>query len=119
VAAIRPATNIGLEGNRAASKLFCHGDQVPEKMASEATTFLRQSSEHPLPPDTHSAGGTRRPNCYRLRKALSRQPIKELDSNGFLSRQTAPAAVALASNPGSARAVIIMTGSFDAWEPSS
>lgn len=46
-------------------------------------------------------------------RALSRQPISAAASNGFLSKQTAPLATALASRPGSARAVIMMTGTLE------
>ncbi len=56
---------------------------------------------------------------YRPLRALSRQPIKALGSNGFLSKQTAPAAAAFASSPGSARAVIMMTGTLESRAESS
>ena len=56
---------------------------------------------------------------YRPLRALSRQPIKALGSNGFLSKQTAPAAAAFASSPGSARAVIMMTGTLKSRAESS
>src|SRR5262245_4546506 len=45
--------------------------------------------------------------------ALSRQSVKASASNGFRSRHTAPMAAALASNPGSASAVIMITGKLE------
>src|SRR3984885_8804042 len=52
-------------------------------------------------------------------RALSRQSIRAVDSNGFLSKQTAPAAAARGSSPGSARAVIMMTGALESQAVSS
>ena len=43
-------------------------------------------------------------------RALSRQLLMASASNGFLSRHTAPMASALASSPGSASAVVMITG---------
>ena len=52
-------------------------------------------------------------------RALSRQPIRSLDWNGFLSKQTAPAAFAFASRSGSARAVITMNGNSESRDASN
>src|SRR5262249_16738639 len=43
-------------------------------------------------------------------RALSRQSVMASASNGFRSRHTAPMAAALASSPGSASAVVMITG---------
>ena len=43
----------------------------------------------------------------------SRHPIKTFDSTGFLSNSTTPVAEALRSRVGSARAVIMITGTIE------
>src|SRR5262245_45377146 len=48
-------------------------------------------------------------------RALSRQSVMASTSNGFRSRHTAPMAAALASSPGSASAVVMITGKPGSW----
>jgi hypothetical protein len=50
---------------------------------------------------------------------VSRQPTSASDSNGFLSRQTAPTTAALTSSSGSIRAVIMITGTLEPRDVSS
>jgi len=52
-------------------------------------------------------------HSLRAPSAVSRQAIIALASNGFLNKQIAPLAVALASSPGSALAVIMIIGIFE------
>ena len=61
------------------------------------------------------------PGTYRDQpsNALCRQSIRASASNGFLSKQNEPLAAALISSPGSATAVIMMTGTGESRDASN
>ncbi len=84
-----------------------YGDGATVQDCSNEAPWSACPSHSPTRPRSTRS---RRHFGYRLLSALSRHSTSALDSNGFLSKQTAPTAAAFASSPGSTRAVIMMTG---------